>query len=638
MCGIAGFIGFNNNKELADKSNQIQKHRGPDCQGIWSNDYIALANQRLSIIDLNERANLPLSKNNLIIVFNGEIYNYLELKRSLLSKKPETKFITTSDTEVIAEYYREYGEECVKHFRGMFAFVIYDIENKQIFGARDHFGIKPLYYYKESSKFAFASELKTLSKIPNFNKTINMKSMISSLNYLWIPGNESIFQNIFKIPPGHYFTYRNDELRIEKFWELNDALVIKESVDACSSNLNKVLINSLNYHLIADVKVSTFLSGGLDSSFITVIAKEKIKKLEAFTVSISKGDQNIEMMPLDHIYAKRLAKEFDLEHTDIRLTPSVLELLPLMVKHLDEPIGDPAAINTYIMCNEAHKHGIKVILSGMGADEIFMGYRRQKALLLSVKYQKIPLFFRYLIKNAINYLPVRAFGRGFKTIRWMKKFITFADLPLADAYRMSYSYYDHSELNKLLNSNFEDIIKEIEEDHNKLFSSFYKNDIINQMCFTDIKYFMNGLNLTYTDRASMASSVEVRVPFIDKEVIEYAMSIPGKYKYKKRISKYIFKKAAENYLPKDIVYRPKASFGAPIRSWISDELRPLVDELLSKENIKKRGFLNPDYVAEIIEKDRKGLEDNAYRIYQLLTLELWFREYLDDTEDNTCCN
>lgn len=300
-----------------------------------------------------------------------------------------------------------------------------------------------------------------------------------------------------------------------------------------------------------------------------------------------------------------------------------------MVYALDEPIGDPAAINTYLICKAAREKGVKVLLSGMGADEMFFGYRRQKALLIASRYKRIPGALRTMILGVSRLLPLRLFGKGIRLTRWARRFLSFASLPEEEAYMRSYSYYDVKELQALFHDDISNNYEALRRQHAGLFQSAYKDDLINQTCYTDIHMFMQGLNLTYTDRASMAASVEVRVPFIDKEMITLAMQIHGSLKYKNGESKYVLKKAAERVLPKEIIYRPKASFGAPIRSWISNELRPMVDELLSEENIKKRKLFNYRFVKKLIDEDRRGASDNAYRIYQLLTVELWLRQFTD---------
>ena len=630
MCGLAGFVGFENNLKLAEQANSIQKHRGPDNQSVWADDNIALAHQRLSIIDLSERSNQPFHKGDLVMIFNGEIYNYKELQDKL-TKEKNVSFITTSDTEVVLEMYRHYGEKCLDALIGMFAFAIYNKVTSALFLVRDHFGIKPLFYTQINGGFAFSSELKTLVTIPRFNKAINPKALVSSLNYLWVSGNESMFKDCFKLPAAHYLTFTKEEgVRLTNYWQLNDNVNGSATDEpTVTKELAEALELSINRHMVADVPVSSFLSGGLDSSLIAVIAKKTNENLSTYTISTEDKDKKAENMPDDEKYANIVADTFNLDHHVIRINTDILKDLPQMVRTLDEPIGDPAAINTYLICKAAREKGVKVLLSGMGADELFFGYRRQKATLMAIKYNKLPGFVKYSASKVVNMLPVKLAGKGFKLGRWAKRFLSFASMPVDSSYMRSYSYYSTGELKSLLNENYWSAIDSINREHKTIFNSKYKGDTINSICHTDIHMFMLGLNLTYTDRASMAASVEVRVPFIDKLFITKAMQIPGALKIKNGTSKYILKKSAEKYLPHSIIYRPKASFGAPIRSWISNDLRPMVDELLSEENITKRGFLNYSFVKKMIDNDRKGLEDNAYQIYQLLTLELWCKEFLD---------
>ncbi|MDB2624712.1 asparagine synthase (glutamine-hydrolyzing) [Flavobacteriaceae bacterium] len=627
MCGIAGFIGFSENVKMAIEANKIQEHRGPDSQAVWKNDFLALAHQRLSIIDLSSRSDQPFIKGQYVMIYNGEIYNYQELKESYLQG---VEFKTGSDTEVVIEMFHKYGPKALDYFIGMFAFAIYDQSNNKIFAARDHFGIKPFYIYNTNRLFAFASELKTLSTLISTKKEINKKALVCSLNYLWIPGSQTIFKEFSKLPPAHYLTYdvTSATLEIEKYWTIDTELKKRNEAETIKS-LSKEFDESIKRHMVADVPVSAFLSGGLDSSMISVAASKINPNISTYTIGTAKEDKKVENMPQDEKYAKYLADIHNFDHHEIILSSDITNMLPQMVKMLDEPIGDPAALNTFLICKAAREKGVKVLLSGMGADEIFCGYRRQKALLISKRYKKIPKLFRIIIKFIVGILPVKIGGYGLRLSRWSKKFISFAEMPVEEAYRMSYSYYNKTELQSLLKDDVSAEVESIYNDHKQLFNHEYVDDVVNQMCYTDIHMFMNGLNLTYTDRSSMAASVEVRVPFIDKKIITKAMSIPGMFKYKDNESKYILKKVAEELLPRNIIYRPKASFGAPIRSWISGDLKWMIDENLSKVQIEKRGIFNYDYVKKIINEDREGIVDNAYRIYQLLTIELWFKEFID---------
>lgn len=631
MCGIAGFLNYPEKLEpFINSVAQIQGHRGPDHQAVWRADGIALCHQRLSIIDLSEDANQPMTKHGLTIIFNGEIYNYEELRQNL-TKQNQVSFNTHSDTEVVLESYRLLGHECLDTFKGMFAFAIYNEQTQSLFIARDPFGIKPLFYTKNNLQFSFASELKTLVQMPGFEKNINQRAMVAAINYLWLPQTECMFMGVNKLAAGSYILCDSKgQTKIVKYYQ-PVLKVVDRSIEETIHLLDVEIQASVKRHMVADVPVSTFLSGGLDSSLISVLAQQHNPKLSTYSISILPEDQKVEQMPDDAKYANILAKKFGFDHHEVTITPKITDYLPKMVYHLDEPIGDPAAINTYIISLEAKNNGSKVLLSGMGADEIFFGYRRQLATLMAQKYQKMPVIIQKSAKWVANKLPVQIAGRGFKLGRWAQRFTNFASLPLSEAYMRSYSYYDTDSENALFTHDIRSDMNNLVMEHDLLFNQNYPNDPINQMCNTDISMFMNGLNLTYTDRASMAASVEVRVPFIDKDVVELAMSINGSFKFHGKEQKNILKKVAENYLPKEIIYRPKASFSAPIRSWISGSLSEMVDDQLSEENLKNRGIFEPKIVLQIIESNRKGRKDNAYQIYQLLTIELWYRAHYDNT-------
>ena len=627
MCGIAGFLNYDYRHDYFRQVNRIQIHRGPDHQGSWFSGPIALFHQRLSIIDLSEKANQPFEKEGLVIIYNGEIYNYPELRKELKENR-RINFITHSDTEVILELYRIHGEDCLHFLRGMYAFAIVDIQKKSLFLARDPLGIKPLFYASQGEKFAFASELKTLVSSPDFSKKINTYALAGSMNYLWVPGNDCIFSGCNKLPAGSFLNADyNGNIEIQQYYQPDthtEDFDEEELIDL----LDHQISDSVNKHMVSDVPVSAFLSGGLDSSLISVLAR-KIGALTTYTIKFADKDKKAEQMPDDSLFARKVAKKFDLDHHEIEISPEITRELPHLIYHLDEPLGDPAAINTYLICKAAKENGSKVLLSGMGADELFFGYRRQKALLWALKYRNIPKSIKQIVSSGLQYIPVRIGNRGVKPVRWAKRFLSFVDLPESDAYMRSYSYYDEDALNNLFVKDMSNEINRLYNDHRQVFHSLSDKSVINQMCYTDMQMFMQGLNLTYTDRASMAASVEVRVPFIDTHVAKLAMSIPGELKFRKQESKYILKKVAERYLPHDVVYRPKASFGAPIRSWISGDLREMVDDLLSEGNVNKRGIFNPIFVKDLINSDRNGSKDQAYQIYHLLTIELWYQQFVD---------
>ncbi|MBS1976053.1 MAG: asparagine synthase (glutamine-hydrolyzing) [Bacteroidetes bacterium] len=631
MCGIAGFVNYTDAPERARLANHLQASRGPDHHAIWAHGNVAFAHQRLSIIDLSELSNQPFIKDGFVLIFNGEIYNYKEIRRRLEDDR-DINFISRGDTEVVLEAYRCWGSSCLKHFVGMYAFAIFSLADGKLFLACDHFGIKPLYYSRTANTFAFASELKTLVRAAGINRRLNSFALISSLNYQWPSGHESIFAGCMRLKPAHWMEVNCvGNLSVgkeERYWSPETKLA-EHTEEEWTIMLREHLEATVNRHMVSDVPVSSFLSGGLDSSLISVLASKQAKHLSTYTIATREKDKRIEKMSSDEKYASLLAKQFDFDHTEILIEPAIIEELPRVVKMLDEPIGDPAAINTFLICRAARERGVKILLSGMGADEIFLGYRRHEGTLYASQYHRLPEVIRSPLNWLGNSLPVRIGSRGIKTTRWIKRFLSFANLPSELAYRRSYSYYDEHELSQLIHGDYNNEIRQLSTEHHEYFFEKEGLDLENRMCFTDINLFMRGLNLTYTDRASMAASVEVRVPFIDREMVNFAMSIPGKLKFKNGHGKYILKKAAEKILPREIIYRPKASFGAPIRSWISNDLREMTEDLLSEENIRRRGILNYKFVRNLIDRDRRGLDDNAFQIYQLLTMELWFKEYYD---------
>jgi asparagine synthase (glutamine-hydrolysing) len=389
--------------------------------------------------------------------------------------------------------------------------------------------------------------------------------------------------------------------------------------------LGTVIEGSVDAHLVADVRVSSFISGGLDSSLVTVLAKRANPELDAYTIRFRAQDQRLEAMPDDALYARKVASQFGITLHEIEIAPQVVDLLPRMVDILDEPIGDAAAINTLLMCEAAQQAGVKVLLSGMGADELFGGYRKHAACLMAARYERLPAGLRNVTRRSVDRLPVTARGRGLRYARWAKRFLTFAELPEEEAFRRSYSLYDAEELVNLLSPDLADCVEEIIEEHREIYTNTTLTDHLNRMCLADTRLFLPGLNLTYTDRASMAASTEVRVPFVDTEVVRAAFSQPGSAKVRHGRGKVVLKQAAERSLPKEIVYRPKASFSAPLRAWVNRELRPLVDDVLLSGELVQTGFLRQAAVERLVEEERTGRHDRSKQIWQMLTLELWLR-------------
>jgi asparagine synthase (glutamine-hydrolysing) len=394
--------------------------------------------------------------------------------------------------------------------------------------------------------------------------------------------------------------------------------------------LRAIIEDSVAAHLVADVPVSAFLSGGLDSSLLTAIAARQGNEIEAYTISFREEDRRLEAMPDDLFYARKVAGANGIKLHEIEIAPDVADMLPRMVGFLDEPIGDAAAINAYLICKAARDVGVKVLLSGMGADELFGGYRKHLACLLASKYRHIPAFLRQgVIRPIVDRLPVAGRNRGFRTVRWAKRFLSFADMEEEAGFRRSYTHYGAREFHGLLSPDHYGAVDQLVSEHAELYSQ-HKNgrsgDHVNSMCYTDLRHFLPGLNLAYTDRASMAASTEVRVPYVDKEVVAAAFAISGRYKIEGRETKAILKKVAEPWLSKEVVYRPKGLFSAPLRAWIRRDLKAMVEDLLIKGTMVQSGFLNAPYLRRMVDEDRAGTADRSKEIWQLMTLESWLRQ------------
>ena len=627
MCGIAGCYQQHDGLALTETMSERIAHRGPDATGIHRvedgriNAY--LAHRRLSIIDLSLAADQPLTKQGLTISYNGELYNYKELRAELAQSG--STFRTSSDTEVVLEAWRRWGPAALSRFRGMFAFAMLDEQSGSLFLARDPMGIKPLYFLRRQGGVIFASELKALVSAVGPELRTDPGALIASMLYYWLPEQNCAIEGVEKLPPGSWAEFRPDGTsRHETYWRVAD--VAAEAAAGPPADLRQVIEESVAAHLVADVPVSTFLSGGLDSSLVTVLAKRSDPGIDAYTITFRAEDQRLEAMPDDAIYARKVAAQFGVDLHEIEIAPDVVELLPRIVDILDEPIGDPAAINTLLMCDTARDAGVKVLLSGMGADELFGGYRKHLACVMGARYQQLPGVLRNgLVGPAVRRLPVTANGRGLRYARWAKRFLTFADLPEEAAFRRSYTMYDADDLTGLLSPDLEPYVGKLLAEHSDIYHDTSLDVHVNRMCLADTRMFLPGLNLAYTDRSSMAASTEVRTPFVDPEVVRAAFSIPGKDKIHGRQGKLALKRAAEAWLPKEIIYRPKASFSAPLRAWVRNDLRELVDDVLLRGELVGSGFLQQAAVQRLVDDERAGREDNSKQIWQLLTLETWTR-------------
>ena len=626
MCGIAGCYQQPDGQKLTDVMTDRIAHRGPDASGVWSHGddrvSVQLGHRRLSIIDLSAAADQPLSKHGLTLVYNGELYNFRELRAELARRG--ASFVTTSDTEVVLEAWRLWGADALRRFRGMFAFALADEATGELVLARDPLGIKPLYYLPRGDGLLFASELKALVAAVGPELRIEPGALVASMLYYWVPEQFCAIEGVRKLPAGSWARIRPDgRMHLEHYWRI--AEVAEQAAGDPAPDLGRVIEDSVAAHLVADVPVSSFLSGGLDSSIITVLAHRAAQEIDAYTITFRPEDQRLEAMPDDAVYARKVAAQYGVKLHEIEISPDIVELLPRMVDALDEPIGDPAAINTLLMCQAARERGVKVILSGMGADELFGGYRKHRACLLASRYGRLPGPARAGVRFAVDRTPVSVGGRGLRYARWAKRFLTFAELPEEPRFRRSYTLYDPDDLAGLLSPDLRGQVDRVVDGHREIYTDNDLHDEVNRMCLADARLFLPGLNLSYSDRSSMAASVEVRVPFVDPVVARAAFAIPGRDKIRNRQGKLALKRAAEPWLPKEIIYRPKASFSAPLRAWVRNDLREVINDVLVNGELTGAGMIQPTALNRLIEAERAGREDNAKQIWQLLSMELWYR-------------
>jgi len=637
MCGIAGF-NFED-KDLIKKMCDSIEHRGPDDYGYYTDKFASIGNRRLSIIDLNKGKQPIHNEDKTIwVVFNGEIYNFLDIKDEL--EKRGHNFYTNTDTEVIVHAYEEYKEDCVKLFRGMFAFCVYDLNERKLFLARDRIGKKPLYYTNDIERFLFASELKAILCDEEFKKEINLEALHHYLTFGYIPTPLSILHGIKKLEPGHYLVFKDKEISIEKYWDVSFN-EIRSDENYFASRLFETLKDSVKSRLISDVPLGALLSGGIDSSIIVGLMSKLNNNVKTFSIGFNEKD-------FDELkYARIISEKFNTDHKELNVSVDLIRDLPGIVKQLDEPFVDPSALPTYYVCKLARKY-VKVVLSGDGGDELFAGYTRYNTWIQDkiVPYYKIiPWFLRNGLSNISGMIYEKtdnSFFRKFKKIndlsqlnkeeRWMAKLNLFNEEEKKSLFKkkpLEKTTRNFLEKDFGKNNEFPDSFNVL----NYYFRNCNSKIFLNKMLYADMKTFLLDDGLFKVDRMSMYNSLEVRNPFLDTYVIDLATSIPSYMKIKNGVNKYILKRAFSNLLPKEILERGKQGFDVPIKYWINNELNDLINTNLISD-IKERGFFNSEYVKKIIEEHNKDLRDNSRRIWALLMFELWNKIYIDNIDVN----
>ncbi|RTZ14662.1 asparagine synthase (glutamine-hydrolyzing) [Vibrio aquaticus] len=624
MCGIVGGVG-DVTSDLLDKMLSEIQHRGPDNTDTYHSEGVGLGHARLSIIDLSESSNQPLwdTSRTACIVFNGEIYNYKKLREELL--EGGVSFSTQGDAEVLLNTYLKYGVEGLKSVSGIFSFAIWVPERKELFLARDPYGVKPLYYLESENKLYFSSEMKSLIPAIDGEVSINKNALLRTLICLWSPGEETIIAGIKKIKPAYYMKVLNGAVeQYDSYWEWPDYKPNNSlSEQQHSVNTIESIEKAVGEQLVSDVEVGTFLSGGLDSSLLTALASREIPGIKSFTIDSNEGSRGNDGFSDDLPYAKAVASFLKSELNILKASPDITKLLPKMVYHLDELQADPAPLNVLLICEEARRQGIKVLLSGAGGDDIFSGYRRHYAVTKEKYWAGLPKVARRALKGVTSKL-----SKQNPSLRRVSKAFQYADLE-GDERLLSYFFWLDPSIAKGLFVAPEELVEKPFEFITDELNTLNYSDPLEKMLYLERKYFLVDHNFNYTDKMSMAAGVEVRVPFLDKGVIDVASSIPSSLKQKGKVGKSILKKASESILPIDVIYRSKSGFGAPLRSWLKNELSDMVDELLSQEKIQRRGIFKYDAVKDLIEKDRKGIADYSYPIFALLCFEIWCQQFLD---------
>lgn len=620
MCGICGILNLNtDNLVLSDqitKMNNQMVHRGPDADGIFVEKNIGLGHRRLKIIDLEGGVQPMLDEHkNIVIVFNGEIYNFKEIRETLISKG--YIFRTKSDTEVIIHAYLEYGDNCVDHFRGMFGIAIYDKLKNKLLLIRDRLGIKPIYYYLDKERLLFASEIKPILQVLGHKPEVHTESLDFYMSVGYVPGENTLFKDIKKLKPGHTLSVENNKIHFNEYWDLQDTPQNNISFEDALNGFETLAMESIDLRLRSDVPLGAFLSGGLDSSVIVALmSKITDSQVKTFSVGYKNEPEANELE-----YAKIVANKFNTEHHEFILEPlDFFNSLDTLLEHTEEPIIESAAVALFQLSTLAKEH-VTVILSGEGGDEILAGYPLHQ---ITPKVEQLYNFSKYLPRMIKDNISSHIYNEK------ISKYFDWINLSQEDRYLSISNDVTKSIKNKMYQSSSY-------IDSHQLTSNYYKNlynkmsrgSNLRKMTYTDIKSWLPDDLLVKADKMTMAASLELRVPFLDHKLVEYATSLPDNFRLNGNQGKYLLKKFAEKYLPEEIIYRKKKGFPVPIASWFRGELYDKVNEILLDTKSLSRGYFNQEYIESTLKRHKSGNEDLSRRIFAFLNLELWHRKYID---------
>lgn len=630
MCGICGIINFDSKKMVSEKllnsmMNSI-RHRGPDDEGNFVDQNIGLGLRRLSVIDIEGGKQPQKNEDGACqIVFNGEIYNYPELRKMCEQKRH--RFSTQSDTETILHLYEDLGINCVLPLNGMFAFAIYDRRNRCLTLARDRLGIKPLYYADTGNSLVFASEIKAILCHPEVSQEIDPIALDHYLTYRYVTGARTIFQNIKKLLPGHILTCRNGYIHTQSYWKLSFTPGHNKSEQDTADELTDRLEQSIRRQMVSDVPYGALLSGGIDSSLIVALMSQASNRpVKTFSIGFEENSYN----ELDH--ARQISEHFSSDHHELIVRPDPQDLLERTIGYFDEPFGDSSAIPTYLVSQHARNH-VTVALSGTGADELFAGYERYWAIPLYRAYRKFPAPLQNFLSKGLNHIPT---GHSKKSLTLRaRRFVQSANADPLKRHRNITSLFSKLEREALYSSDWKSRIFQCYPDpFTEHFANSNAKSDLHKLLYLDTSTLLADDYLVKDDRMSMAASLELRVPFLDHTLVEFAASLPPHFKLRGFTTKYILKKAARDILPHSIIRRQKHGFEIPIARWIKTELRDSVDDLLFSSRSRSRGLLDTTTVKGILKAHISGQNNFSHQIWALMALEIWFRIYMDTTTSN----
>jgi asparagine synthase (glutamine-hydrolysing) len=614
MCGICGF--FNRNSGNEEKTNIVSQmmstiiHRGPDDSGIYTSDEVALGFRRLSIIDI-AAGHQPMANEDgkLWLVFNGEIYNYEELRTRLIERGH--RFATNTDSEVVLHLYEEYGANCTSHLRGMFGFVIWDERNQKLFGARDRFGIKPLYYAHLGDSLVFASEAKALLEYPGLRREVNEDSLQHYFTFQFVPDPDTLFKGIKRLPPAHQFTWQEGKLQISRYWQLEFRPENKPA-DYFIEGTKSLLQEAVHMHMMSEVPRGAFLSSGVDSSVIAALLR-RMEKLKTFSVGYAE-DKYDELSE-----ARATAAYLNTEHAETRVSGGEFwSNLPQIVWHMDEPVADPAACALYFVAGRASQD-ITVVLSGEGADEVFGGYGIYREPAEVNKFQAVPSPMRSLLKGIAQTLP-----EGIKG----KDYIRRATTPLSERYFGNALIFTEDQKDRLLAMRHNYRLSPLDVTR-PYFERVTHLDDIAQMQYLDFHTWLSGDILTKADRMTMAHSLELRVPFLDHHLVEFAATIPHHLKISEGMTKYILRQAARDWLPPEVATRPKRGFPVPTREWMRKDWLTDVRAMLSSGQASQ--YINKKYALELLDEHITGKRDNSRRLWATIVFQVWHSVFIEQS-------